>query len=164
MRPRMAKRPPASSELVSRTMKKVRVRDTEEEMAVRRWLFAQGFRYRVQYRPKEPKIGRSSIDIAFPGKQIAIFIDGCFWHGCPEHGAIPKANSEWWSNKLDENHESDRRVTKILQEAGWTVLRFWTHQPPTEIVEEIAGILNDMNLLRKTSKTKQGGGNGSITS
>ncbi len=128
-------------------MKKVRNRDTKEELAVRRLLFAKGLRYRVQYRPKKPNIGRSSIDIAFPGKRLAIFIDGCFWHGCPEHGTVPKANQEWWAKKLAANQKSDDRVTNTLQESGWTVLRFWTHQTPEEIAGEIEMKLDDINPL-----------------
>lgn len=124
-------------------MKKVRVRDTEDELAVRRLLYQMGYRYRVQYRPRCPDIGRSSIDIAFPGCRIAVFIDGCFWHGCPVHGAIPKANSEWWSNKLSENKTSDLRVTTALKENGWTVLRFWTHENPKSIAKYIAKVVSE---------------------
>jgi DNA mismatch endonuclease, patch repair protein len=143
----MASRPKPSSEQVSRNMKKVRVRDTGPEMAVRRLLFASGLRYRVNYRPKTPDIGRSSIDIAFPGQRLAIFIDGCFWHGCPEHGDLPKANSKWWCAKFDENRKSDERVTNTLISAGWTVLRFWEHQSPESVFEEIA-LVTGNRLLR----------------
>jgi DNA mismatch endonuclease (patch repair protein) len=126
-----------SSEQVSRNMKNVRVRDTGPEMAVRRLLFASGLRYRVSYRPKEPDIGRSSIDIAFPGKRLAIFIDGCFWHGCPEHGEMPKANRLWWKKKFSENKDSDARVTGKLTQGGWRVLRFWAHESPEKICTRI---------------------------
>jgi DNA mismatch endonuclease (patch repair protein) len=144
----MAKKPEASSLLVSRTMKKVRVRDTEEEMVVRRLLFARGLRYRVQYRPKNPNIGRSSIDIAFPRQRIAVFIDGCFWHGCPVHGAVPKTNQEWWANKITENKSSDLRVTTILGSIGWTVLRFWTHERPEHIVSHIEKVVRKSDVER----------------
>lgn len=115
-------------------MKKVRVRDTGPEMAIRRLLFAAGMRYRVNYRPKDPDIGRSSIDIAFPGKRIAIFIDGCFWHECPDHGELPKANREWWEKKFAENRERDARITVQLEKSGWRVLRFWEHESPEEVI------------------------------
>lgn len=118
-------------------MKNVRVRDTGPEMAIRRLMFAAGMRYRVNYRPKEANIGRSSIDIAFPSKRLAIFVDGCFWHGCSEHGELPKANRSWWCTKLEANRKSDERVTNTLNSNGWYVLRFWEHQSPESVVEEI---------------------------
>lgn len=145
MRVIMSKRPASTSPLVSRNMKKVRVRDTEDELAVRRLLYTMGYRYRVQYRPRFPDIGRSSIDISFPGRRVAVFIDGCFWHGCPKHGTVPKANSEWWQNKLSENKASDLRVATALKENGWTVLRFWTHEEPESIAERIAKVVSDAN-------------------
>jgi DNA mismatch endonuclease (patch repair protein) len=73
---------------------------------------------------------RANIDIAFLGTKLAVFIDGCFWHGCPEHGTIPKANREWWVEKLSSNQARDKRVSDALRDEGWTVLRFWTHETP----------------------------------
>lgn len=139
----MAVKPKASSEQVSRNMKNVRVRDTGPEILVRRRLFALGFRYRVNYRPKVAGIGRSSIDIAFPGKRVAVFIDGCFWHCCPEHGELPKANRKWWESKFAENKERDARVTNILKMAGWIVLRFWAHESPENVCAQIADTLSE---------------------
>lgn len=138
----MAERPEPSSPLVSRTMKKVRVRDTEPEMAVRRLLFASGLRYRVNYRPKEPDIGRSTIDITFPAHHLAVFIDGCFWHCCAEHGEIPKANRKWWEQKFSENKARDERITRLLETGGWQVLRFWSHEVPENVCERIVLELN----------------------
>lgn len=142
----MTQRPKPSSEQVSRNMKNVRVRDTGPEMAIRRLMFAAGMRYRVNYRPKEPNIGRSSIDIAFPSKRLAIFVDGCFWHGCPEHGELPKANRRWWCSKLEANRKSDERVTNTLNSNGWHVLRFWEHQSPESVVEEITLVADSRQL------------------
>ena len=127
-------------------MKKVRVRDTGPEMAVRRLLFASGLRYRVNYRPKMPDIGRASIDIAFPGEHLAIFIDGCFWHGCPEHGELPKANRQWWENKFTENRERDARVTENLSQGGWLVLRFWAHETPEKVCAHITDMLRNAQM------------------
>ena len=127
-------------------MKNVLVRDTGPEMAIRCLLFAAGLRYRVNYRPKEPNIGRSSIDIAFPSKHLAIFVDGCFWHSCPEHGELPKANRSWWTTKLEANRKSDERVTSILNSNGWKVLRFWEHQSPESVVEEIILVADGRQL------------------
>ena len=115
----------------------MRTRDTGPEMAVRRLLYATGLRYRVNYKPTSPKLGRSTIDIAFPGKHLAVFIDGCFWHHCPEHGEIPKANNKWWRNKFAENAARDERVTKTLKEGGWLVQRFWSHETPEKVCQLI---------------------------
>ena len=137
----MSKRPAASSPLVSRNMKKVRVRDTGPEMAIRRLLYRKGYRYRVVYRPSDPKMGRASIDIAFPSKRVAVFIDGCFWHGCPQHGEVPKANNQWWREKFAENKDRDARITELLETCGWTVLRYWSHEDPEKVCELIESAL-----------------------
>lgn len=122
-------------------MKKVRIRDTGPEMAIRKVLYGQGLRYRVNYRPKEPDIGRSTIDIAFPGCRLAVFIDGCFWHCCPEHGEIPTANRDWWLTKFAENKSRDERITNTLVFGGWKVLRFWEHEPAAQAVKKILSSL-----------------------
>jgi DNA mismatch endonuclease (patch repair protein) len=118
-------------------MKRVRSKNTVPEMAIRKRLFAAGLRYRVHYRPKGLDLGRSTIDVAFPRLKIAVFIDGCFWHGCEIHGTIPKANHDWWARKLRSNCERDRRVRGALGEAGWAVLSFWTHETTAEVVSKI---------------------------
>jgi DNA mismatch endonuclease (patch repair protein) len=81
---------------------------------------------------------RRTIDIVFPKAKIAVFLDGCFWHGCPEHATQPKANAAWWREKLDRNMDRDRETTEHLIGLGWTVLRFWEHEPPTAIAHQIA--------------------------
>ncbi|MEV7465799.1 very short patch repair endonuclease [Streptomyces kronopolitis] len=111
-------------------------RDTRPEMAVRRLLYASGHRYRLQRRV--PGFPRRTIDIAFPGPKIAVFLDGCFWHGCPEHATRPKANADWWRSKLDGNIARDRETTEHLTEQGWTVLRFWEHEDPALVAERVA--------------------------
>ncbi|MFJ9409310.1 very short patch repair endonuclease [Streptomyces sp. NPDC101393] len=117
-------------------------RDTGPEMAVRRLLYASGLRYRLQRRV--PGYPRRTIDIAFPGRKIAIFLDGCFWHGCPEHATRPKANADWWRKKLDGNIARDRETTEHLVEEGWTVLRFWEHEDPAtvagRVTDEVAAV------------------------
>ncbi|SEJ50211.1 T/G mismatch-specific endonuclease [Azotobacter beijerinckii] len=120
-------------------MKRVRTKDTAPEMALRKLLFSSGLRYRVHYKPKTVPLGRANIDIAFPGRRLAVFVDGCFWHGCPDHGAIPKANRDWWAEKLQSNRARDERVTNALIAAGWEVLRLWTHQTP----DAMAAIIMD---------------------
>ncbi|MEV7534598.1 very short patch repair endonuclease [Streptomyces hydrogenans] len=110
-------------------------RDTAPEMAVRRLLHAAGLRYRVNV--PVPGMPRRTIDIAFGGARIAVFLDGCFWHGCPEHATHPKANAEWWREKLTKNMTRDRETTAHLQSQGWTVLRFWEHESPDAVARAI---------------------------
>ncbi|MCM2575864.1 very short patch repair endonuclease [Streptomyces meridianus] len=116
-------------------------RDTSPELAVRRLLHASGQRYRL-HRPV-PGHPRRTIDIAFPGLKIAVFLDGCFWHGCPEHATQPKANAQWWRVKLDRNIARDAETSKSLTEAGWTVLRFWEHEDPADVAARIAEVTRE---------------------
>ena len=101
-------------------------RDTSPEMELRRALWRIGLRYRVQY--KVPGIPRRKIDIAFPGKKVAVQVDGCFWHGCPEHGTMPGRNSEWWRWKIARNQARDRDTDEKLNALGWTVIHIWEHE------------------------------------
>jgi len=96
-------------------------------------------RYRLHYRAI-PGATRS-IDIAFPRLRLAIYIDGCFWHGCPVHGTTPKTNTTWWIDKIQRNTQRDRDTDARLSELGWHVMRFWEHQGLDEIIEKIVGIL-----------------------
>lgn len=125
----------ATSPSVRRSMLGNRPRDTRPELAVRRILHRMGLRYRVDHRPT-PHL-RVRGDLVFPRRRIVVFIDGCYWHGCPQHYTSPKSNTEYWSAKLAANRERDARTTEVLTDLGWTVLRFWTHQDPVEIAEEI---------------------------
>ncbi|MGA6221837.1 very short patch repair endonuclease [Streptomyces umbrinus] len=110
-------------------------RDTAPEVAVRRLLHAAGMRYRVNV--PVPGMPRRTIDIVFPKAKIAIFMDGCFWHGCPKHATQPRANAEWWRNKLDKNMARDQETTEHLRAAGWTVLRYWEHEIPDTVAKEV---------------------------
>jgi DNA mismatch endonuclease, patch repair protein len=110
-------------------MKAQRQRDTEKELSIRSVLHRHGFRFRVHY----PLLQlRRTADIAFPRLRIAVFVDGCFWHGCREHGTWPKANAEWWRAKLEATQRRDRDTDKRLVEGGWAPVRVWEHEP-TEI-------------------------------
>ncbi|MDT0308361.1 very short patch repair endonuclease [Streptomyces sp. DSM 44917] len=131
--------PVASSPGVSARMSRQASRNTTPEVAVRRLLHATGHRYRL-HRPV-PGMRRRTIDIAFPGPKVAVFLDGCFWHGCPEHATHPKANKEWWREKLDRNVSRDRETTQRLTEEGWTVLRFWEHEPSDEVAARISRVV-----------------------
>ena len=111
-------------------------RDTSPEMELRRALWRIGLRYRVQY--KVPGIPRRKVDIAFPGKKVAVQVDGCFWHGCPEHGtATPKSHSDYWQEKIARNRERDAETNRALVDAGWVVLRYWEHEGAQEVAEAI---------------------------
>ena len=116
-------------------------RDTSPEMELRRALWRIGLRYRVQY--KVPGIPRRKVDIAFPGKKVAVQVDGCFWHGCPEHATVPVTNADYWRPKLARNIERDRETTAMAEAEGWTVLRIWEHVPPEEAVRLIVRALDE---------------------
>ena len=114
-------------------MSQLRRRDNEAELAVRRLLHAAGYSYRVAY--PVPGMPRRTIDIAFTRAKVAVFIDGCFWHGCPEHGTKPTSNAEWWATKLAANVARDLDTTQWLESQGWTVLRFWEHEDARLLLE-----------------------------
>lgn len=126
----------ASSPLVRRIMQANRAAETGPERRIRSLLFRMGLRYRKQY-PAPPN-GRSRIDIAFPRERVAVFINGCFWHGCPEHATWPKRNAEYWSAKVLANRQRDASIDAALSEAGWLVLRIWEHEDPSTAAARIA--------------------------
>lgn len=112
-----------------------RRRDTLPELALRRALFAKGLRYRVDF-PIRVDSGRPiRADIAFTRAKVAVFVDGCFWHGCPEHQVIPARNRDYWEPKLRRNVERDRETDRRLSDAGWRVVRIWEHESPGEALE-----------------------------
>lgn len=115
----------ASSPAVRKRMQQVRRRDTAEELTLRSLLHERGLRYRVDARPL-PDFRRRA-DIVFPRAQLAVFVDGCFWHGCREHRCRLKTNAPWWRTKLAANSRRDRDTNRRLSEAGWEVVRFWEH-------------------------------------
>lgn len=103
-------------------MARIRGRNTAPERRLRAALWASGLRYRLHARTPH---GRP--DIVFPGKKVAVFIDGCFWHGCPLHYTRPKTKSDFWAKKLRQNVERDQRQTMGLEASGWEVIRIWEH-------------------------------------
>lgn len=110
-------------------------RDTGPELLLRRRLHAAGLRYRVHFRPI-PGVRRTA-DIVFTRAKVAVFVDGCFWHRCPEHGTLPKTNADWWAAKLARNGERDADTGRLLSEAGWTVLRVWEHEDPQDAADRV---------------------------
>ena len=120
-------------------MRSVRQRGTSPELRLRRALFARGLRYRLHRTlTGEP---RRTADIVFPGPRVAVFVDGCFWHGCPEHGTWPKANADFWREKIEANRARDADTNDRLEALGWTVVRVWTHEDPEEAAERVARIV-----------------------
>ncbi len=114
-------------------MKTVHGKNTKPELLLRKQLYAAGFRYRIHY-------GTEQIDIAFPSKRLAIFVDGCFWHMCPKHRSYPKSNVEYWIPKLKRNVERDREKNNRLKKVGWRVLRFWEHEVERDLTKCIGRI------------------------
>jgi DNA mismatch endonuclease (patch repair protein) len=117
-------------------MKRMGRRDTAPELAVRKALTARGLRYRLHRRdlPGTP-------DIAFVAARVAVFVDGCFWHACPEHGVTPKANREWWQAKLDTNRDRDARKDRALVDAGWLPVHVWEHEEPEAVAERLIRLI-----------------------
>ncbi|GAA1283396.1 hypothetical protein GCM10009634_30220 [Saccharothrix xinjiangensis] len=109
-------------------MSKQRSRDTEIEVALRRELHRLGLRYRVHRRPV--RAVRREADVVFGPAKVAVFVDGCFWHGCPEHGTWPKRNGEFWRAKIEGNRARDANTDRVLDEAGWLAVRVWEHEDP----------------------------------
>lgn len=135
-----------SSEAVSRRMQRQRRRDTEPELELRRQLHAAGLRFRLGVRV--PGFPRRTIDVAFPKQRVAVFVDGCFWHACPEHGTWPEANGGWWRGKLTGNVARDRETDAALRDAGWEVVRVWEH---TEVAEARAVVTAAVDRRRASS-------------
>lgn len=125
----------ASAEGVRRSMQSNRGRDTKPEMALRQAVHALGLRYKVSTRPI-PKVRRTA-DLVFTRARLAVFLDGCFWHGCPQHHTVAKTNADYWATKVDANRRRDRQTDELLTDAGWEVLRVWEHEDPLVAAERV---------------------------
>lgn len=123
-----------------------RSKDTKPEVETRRILHRRGLRFRKSFAVKLQQ-DRSTVDIAFPRWHLAVLIDGCFWHNCPEHGHIPKTNVDYWRAKLKGNVERDREIDQQLSESGWEVMRFWSHVDPAQIADAIASRVSELKEL-----------------
>ncbi|WP_281190419.1 very short patch repair endonuclease [Micromonospora matsumotoense] len=121
-----ASRPAASSESIVRVMRGNRGRDTLPEMRIRRAVWSLGLRYRVGARPV-PSLRRTA-DLVFTKARVAVFVDGCYWHGCPEHYRPARQNEAFWSAKITGNRRRDDETDTQLRAAGWTVVRIWEHE------------------------------------
>ncbi len=129
----------------SYNMSRIRGRDTVPELLLRKTLWAKGLRYRV----KNTLPGRP--DIVFPSSKLVVFIDGCFWHGCPRHMTWPKSNAQFWRSKIVKNIQRDKKVTADLKLKGWSPLRFWEHEITADVLavaDRISSALNERDWVK----------------
>ena len=133
----------ATSAAVRAVMRANRGRDTRPERALRTAAHALGLRYRVSTRPL-PQLRRTA-DLVFFRAKVAVFLDGCFWHGCPEHLRPAKINESFWITKITENQQRDQDTDHRLTEAGWTVIRVWEHEDPVDAAQRIASAVHLAN-------------------
>lgn len=141
-RPQLPPTPPASDESTRRAMKGNRRADTAPEIAVRRILHARGRRFRKDYRVTGVHDLSVRADIVFSRQRIAVFVDGCFWHGCPDHCRVPKRNRPYWIAKIERNRVRDERIRKSLATAGWRVVQIWEHEQLETAVARIESALS----------------------
>lgn len=116
-----------------------RARDTIPELRLRSALHALGYRYRVSARPL-PELARTA-DLVFRRRRVAVFVDGCYWHGCPEHYGEPATNVDYWRGKIGRNRERDADTDDRLRTAGWTPVRVWEHEPLTVALSHVVEAL-----------------------
>ena len=129
----------ATSDATRRSMQGNRGRDTGPELAVRSAVHSRGLRYRVNTRPL-PELRRTA-DLVFSRPRVAVFVDGCWWHGCEEHYSAPRANADYWHRKVESNRRRDADTNSRLQEAGWIVLRFWEHDDPEQVATQVEEVV-----------------------
>lgn len=122
-------------------MSRQAVRNTEPELCLRRALHELGLGYRL-HRQVLPDVRRSA-DIVFVGPQVAVFVDGCFWHGCEQHKGTPRSNAAWWAQKISRNRERDAETDARFKKAGWLPVRVWEHEDPAIAAKRIARLVRD---------------------
>lgn len=125
-------------------MQSNRSRDTAPEVALRSALHRRGMRFRKHVRPVRGLA--CTVDVVFPTEKLAVFIDGCYWHSCPEHASSPITNGDWWRGKLAATRERDVRNTQSLKDAGWTVLRVWEHEDAEAAAAHVSEVLQRMRV------------------
>ena len=121
-----------------------RNKDTIPELLLRHYLFAQGLRYRVNTKPL-PKL-RNTADVVFGNGKVAVFVHGCYWHGCAEHFREPGTNPKFWREKIERNQERDSKVELALLEAGWLPVVVWEHDDPKTAAALIAQVVRQRRL------------------
>ncbi|MBC9820507.1 very short patch repair endonuclease [Terrabacter sp. MAHUQ-38] len=132
-------RTPPDSRLSARFSIQARV-STKPEISLRRELHRRGLRYRVQF--KVAGLPRRRVDVAFTKARLAVFVDGCFWHACPEHCVVPKANREWWEWKFAANKARDADTDDRLRKLGWRVVRIWEHESSVDGADRVSCLLS----------------------
>lgn len=135
----VVRNPLPSSKAALARMQAAKPRDTAPEKALRSALFRKGLRFRVDARPIK-EFNRKA-DIIFRSTKVAVFVDGCFWHGCPKHGTQAKANAKFWKNKIRQNQDRDADTNKELKKVGWKVIRVWEHENPEKAAKRISNIV-----------------------
>jgi DNA mismatch endonuclease (patch repair protein) len=143
----------ASSPAVRKSMQGNRFRDTKPELAVRRAAHALGLRYRVGQRPLASV--RRNADLVFPRVKVAVFVDGCFWHGCPEHFKEPATNVDYWREKIGGNRARDLQTAQLLRLQGWLPLRFWSHEDPDSVAREIHRVVEQRRTALRAGPVDQ---------
>jgi DNA mismatch endonuclease, patch repair protein len=124
-------------------MRAIRRSNTKPEIALRSALHRQGYRFRKDLRLDLDEGARARPDIAFTSRRVAVFVDGCFWHACPDHGRKPAVNEWYWSPKLRRTMERDRAADAALSAAGWQVVRIWEHVPLTDALAAVIAALGE---------------------
>jgi DNA mismatch endonuclease (patch repair protein) len=133
--------PYPTSAAVTAAMRGNRRSNTRPELALRSALHVRGLRFRKDHMIRTSGGERVKADIVFTRAQVAVFVDGCFWHGCPDHGNTPKANTHYWQPKLERNRARDSRITAALEADGWVVIRVWEHEAVMDAADLVADTL-----------------------
>ncbi|MFI6170079.1 very short patch repair endonuclease [Nocardia sp. NPDC051052] len=136
----------ASSLEVRAVMRANRHKDTEPELVLRRMLYRRGLRYRVDTKPLAEI--RRKADVVFPRDRVAVFMDGCFWHGCQEHHRPAVKNADFWHDKIEANRVRDTETNDRLRSAGWTVVRVWEHDDPRSAAEQIDQLIRRLRAMQ----------------
>jgi DNA mismatch endonuclease, patch repair protein len=132
--------------MTSARMRRTRQRDTAAETGLRRELHRRGLRYFVNRPPLEQNRRRRA-DIVFPRVRVAVYVDGCFWHGCPIHATWPKTNAQWWRRKIEQNRARDRATDEALRDAGWIVVRVWEHEDARSAATRVEAAVREATSL-----------------
>jgi DNA mismatch endonuclease (patch repair protein) len=145
--------PVPTSVAASAVMRANRKTGSAPEVRLRSALHAAGLRFRKNVRVL---VGDSATrpDVVFSRQRVAVFVDGCFWHRCPDHGTSPRSNAAYWGPKLARNTERDARADRALREAGWTVVRVWEHEPVDQAATTVAAALRSAKVGRQGSSTR----------
>lgn len=140
----------ASTSGIRRKMQAQQSRDTVPELALRQAVHALSLRYRVDRAPIKGL--RRRADLVFGQVKLAVYVDGCFWHVCPDHGNWPRVHEAWWRAKLERNKAGDRSTDERLREAGWTVLRVWEHEDPVVAAQRVRAMVCQLRGVKSAPK------------